>query len=177
MTKLPLVVDMDGTLIYEDLVKDTFLAFIKQNPFNLFRTVIWSTRGWAHVKRNISQVISVDPTTLNYVTPLLEYMQIEKASGRYLVLATGSDISYAKSIADHVGLFDEIVASDGIISMVSENKAHALNTRFGVKGYVYAGNSNADIPVWKDASAAIAVNVSPRVYKKLTKFMQPEMVF
>ena len=46
----PLVVDLDGTLIRSDLLIESFLLLIKQNPFNLFFVLLWLLKGKATLK-------------------------------------------------------------------------------------------------------------------------------
>ena len=75
------------------------------------------------------------------------------------MLVTASDRRLAEAVATHLGLFDEVIASDGVRNIKGKAKAEALERRFGVKGFVYAGNARADLAVWRKAQAAILVNV------------------
>jgi 4-hydroxybenzoate polyprenyltransferase len=59
-----------------------------------------------------------------------------------------------------LGIFDEVIASDGATNMTGATKAARLVKRFGERGFVYAGNSAVDGEVWKRAAAAIVVNGS-----------------
>ena len=54
----------------------------------------------------------------------------------------------AKPIAAHIGLFDDVMASDGKINLRNAAKRDALTKRFGERGYDYAGNSTDDLGVW-----------------------------
>jgi len=64
----------------------------------------------------------------------------------------------ARPIANHVGLFDDVMASDGKINLRNAAKRHALTARFGERGYDYAGNSNDDLGVWPGTREAVVVN-------------------
>ena len=64
-------------------------------------------------------------------------------------------------MAAHLELFDEVMGSDGTTNLEGETKARALVERFGDRGFDYAGNGPADLPVWKKARRAIAVNTPP----------------
>ena len=66
----------------------------------------------------------------------------------------------AKPVADYTGLFDEVLGSDGRTNLRSENKLKALVAKFGERGFDYAGNSSADLAVWRGAREAIVVNAS-----------------
>jgi hypothetical protein len=77
------------------------------------------------------------------------------------VLATASDLEMAKPVARHVGLFDEVLASDGRTNLRAAAKLDALTKKFGPRGFDYAGNSPVDLAVWNGAREAVVVNASP----------------
>src|SRR5262249_39702581 len=88
---------------------------------------------------------------------VLESIRTERARGRRIVLATAADSAIATRIADHLGLFDEVIASDGVKNVKGEAKARALAERFGEKGFDYAGDARADRHVWARAREAVVV--------------------
>jgi 4-hydroxybenzoate polyprenyltransferase len=159
---LPLCVDLDGTLVTTNTLHETLLA-VAGNLAVLALLPCWLLRGKALLKRELAHRASLDPTLLPYNQPLLEYLQREKASGRYLVLATAADRSIAEAIQAHLGLFDEIIASDGVHNLRGETKARVLAERFREQGFAYAGNDRTDLPVWRQATQAVLVNTSSRV--------------
>src|SRR5690606_10569303 len=107
----PLVVDLDGTLIRTDLLIESFMLLIKQNIFNLFMVVLWLLKGKATPKAEIARRVDIPVELLPYNQDLIEYLKKEKAKGRDIVLATASHVRYAHSVARHVGLFDDVLAS------------------------------------------------------------------
>jgi hypothetical protein len=70
------------------------------------------------------------------------------------VLATASDRRIAEAVAGHLGLFDEVLASDGIENLKGERKARALEDRFGKGAYDYVGDARADAAAWRSARTA-----------------------
>ena len=102
----------------------------------------------------------IDPATLPYHEPFLKFLREQKSAGRKIILATASDLQMAKPVADYVGLFDEVLGSDGKTNLRSGNKLKALVAKFGERGFDYAGNSSADLAVWRGAREAIVVNAS-----------------
>ena len=66
----------------------------------------------------------------------------------------------ARAIADHLGLFDDVVASDGVRNLKGTEKSRELVRRYGRKGFDYAGDSRADLAVWRDADGIVIVNAS-----------------
>ncbi len=165
--KLPLVVDLDGTLINTDVVYETVAKFLRQYPWRFGSLFIWWLKGRAHLKKAIANYITIDPKSLPYNQALLEYLRHQHQQGRELILATGTDESFAHTIADHLGLFKKVFASDGIVNLTSQNKANKLVEYYGQSKFIYVGNSAADLAVWKVAAAAIAVNAPGSVVEQL----------
>ncbi len=173
---LPLVVDLDGTLVRTDTLLEGLCALATGR--NIFR-VFWPhfLRGRAAFKRAVAEHAGLDPKLLPYNEGLLAYLRSQKARGRHLVLATAADIGMAQRIADHLGIFDTVIASDGAHNLKGDAKAHALTDRFGVKGFVYAGDSRADLAVWRVAHSAILVNASPSVTARAKALLPLESEF
>ncbi len=163
---VPLVVDLDGTLIRTDLMWESLSRLLRRNPLAIFQILFWWTRGRALLKQKLAARIRVDPATLPYHDKFLAWLRAEKNSGRKIILATASDLKMAQPVAAHVGLFDEVLASDGKTNLRSENKLRALTEKFGAHGFDYAGNSSADFAVWHGAREAVVVNASARVLRE-----------
>ncbi len=159
VARTPLCVDLDGTLLLGDVGIESALALIKQNPLYLFAMLLWLLRGYAVLKRNIAQRVTLNAATLPYDARVLEWVRTEKAT-RPCVLATASDALLVQPIADHLDCFSEILASDGVTNLAGSAKARALETRFGKGGFDYAGNSSSDLAVWPHARTVIVANPS-----------------
>ena len=160
---LPLIVDLDGTLIKTDLLIESFIALIKRNPFYGFFALIWLSRGKAVLKQEVAQRVDLDVTVLPYNKELLAYVRRQKEQGRTIALATASHQKYARQIADYLGLFDRIFATDGRVNLASANKAKQLSEAYGNKHFVYAGNAYPDLSVWAVSAAAIVVGPSKKL--------------
>ena len=158
--QVPLVVDLDGTLIKTDLLWESLARLLRRNPLWLFPVLFWWIRGRALLKQKLAAHITIDPATLPYNEPFLKFLREQKAAGRKIILATASDLQMAKPVADRTGLFDEVLGSDGKINLRSGNKLKVLVEKFGERGFDYAGNSSADLAVWRGAREAIVVNAS-----------------
>jgi apolipoprotein N-acyltransferase len=163
---VPLVVDLDGTLIRTDMMWESLSRRLRRNPLAIFQILWWWTRGRARLKQELAKRVQIDPATLPYHEPLLAWLRAEKNSGREIILATASDLKMAQPIAAYTGLFDEVLASDGKINLRSESKLRALTEKFGARGFDYAGNSSADFAVWRGARQAVVVNASHRVRRE-----------
>ncbi len=156
-----LCVDLDGTLIHTDLLYESLLTLLRQSPLTLVLLPLWILRGRAYFKQQIAARVQPDTTNLPYNEALLEKLRGERGRGRRMALVTGSPISFAQSVAAHLGLFDDVIATDDQVNLTGRRKAERLVQRYGARGFDYAGDSYADIPVWAAARHGWAVNVSP----------------
>jgi 4-hydroxybenzoate polyprenyltransferase/phosphoserine phosphatase len=161
---VPLVVDLDGTLISSDLLLESALMLAKKRPLAMLKMLFWLARGRAYLKRRIASETCPDAQTLPYNRALVDYLEAEKSSGRRLVLATGSDEAIARNVASELKLFDSILASDGNTNLTGARKRDRLVAEFGVKGFDYAGDSRRDRPVWAAARKAIVVGPNARLF-------------
>ncbi len=164
---IPLCVDLDGTLIRSDLLYEGLARLSKKGFFPLIQATFWLSKGRAGFKREVASRVALEPSSLPYDERLIEFLRGEKSRGRRLVLVTASDLRWAEQVAAHLGLFDEVMGSDGSTNLEGETKARALVARFGDRGFDYAGNGPADLPVWKKARSAIAVNAPPAIERGL----------
>jgi len=160
---IPLVVDLDGTLIQSDMMWESIARLVRRNPFAIFQLLFWWTRGRARLKQKLAARVQVNPAELALNEKFLAWLREEKKAGRKIILATASDLKMAQPIAARVGVFDEVLGSDGKTNLRSENKLRALTEKFGGRGFDYAGNSTADYAVWRGSRQAVVVNASPTV--------------
>jgi 4-hydroxybenzoate polyprenyltransferase len=175
--QIPLVVDLDGTLIKTDLMWESLARLLRQNPLQIFPVLSWWTRGRAFLKQQLAARVKIDPSTLPYNEKFLAWLRGQKSDGRKIILATASDLQMALPVAGHAGVFDEVLGSDGKTNLRSENKLTALTEKFGVRGFDYAGNSPADLAVWRGAREAVVVNACASLVKKASYYAKPGKVF
>lgn len=158
---LPLCVDLDGTLLRSDMLVESTLALMAQRPWLAFMLPVWLLRGKANLKQQVASRITVDPADLPYDERVLALLRDQP--GRQRVLCTASDESLARPVADHLGCFDEVIASNGKRNLSGHHKAQALVDRFGERGFDYAGNGSIDLSVWARARGAVVVNAGNRL--------------
>jgi apolipoprotein N-acyltransferase len=175
--QVPLCVDLDGTLIKTDLLWESLARLLRRNPFQLFLILFWWLRGRAFLKQQLARRVAINPATLPYNESFLAFLREQKSAGRKLVLVTASDRDMVLPVASHVGLFDEVLASDGRTNLRGKNKLKALVEKFGKRGFDYAGNSSADLAVWRGARLAIVVNAGPALVKRAAECAQPGPTF
>lgn len=170
---MPLCVDLDGTLVKTDMLMETLVAVVRRKPWLAFAVPLWLSRGRPALKRELAERACTDPACLPYDEVLLAELRRERAAGRHLVLATAADQCVAQSVAGHLGLFDEVMASDGAVNLKGEVKAVALAARFGERGFDYAGNDRFDIPIWKRSREALVAGATPGILRALAAANTP----
>lgn len=175
-TETPLCVDLDGTLIRSDLLIESALALLARQPLAIFSMLAWLLRGKAYLKRQIARRVELDASSLPYNHELIEWLRGER-SRRKVILCTASDRELASPVADHVAVFDEVIASDGQTNLSGSNKAKVLVARFGEKAFDYVGNAPVDLAVWKHARAAIVVEHSQTLSDAAAKVTTVEKRF
>jgi 4-hydroxybenzoate polyprenyltransferase/phosphoserine phosphatase len=154
---IPLVVDLDGTLIFSDLLWESLVLFLKKSFLRAWLLPLWVSKGKAAFKARLAAEVELDPAALPYDRALIELIREERARGREVVLATGSHTSFAGFIATHLDLFDRVLATFDGTNLTSHNKARELVALYGERGFDYVGNSTADVPVWLACRNAFSV--------------------
>jgi 4-hydroxybenzoate polyprenyltransferase len=175
-TPPPLCVDLDGTLIRTDLLVESALALLSRSPLMLFAMLAWLVRGKAVLKREIARRVELNAATLPYNEEVLAWVR-EQQPIRQTLLCSAADASLATLVADHVGGFDAVIASDGAVNLSGSNKAAALVERFGAQGFDYIGNAAVDLKVWKFARAAIVVEHNTRLSATAARVAPVERIF
>lgn len=154
----PLVVDLDGTLIRSDLLLESALLFIRAHPWSIFNLLLWLLQGKAYLKAQLAHAVKIEVANLPYENKVITLINSEKAMGRQIILATASHRIYADAIAVHLGVFDQVLATEGDINLSARKKRDRLVEDYAVGGFDYAGNSRDDLSVWQVARYAYVVN-------------------
>lgn len=176
ISRFPLVVDLDGTLTRTDTLFESVIQLIKKNPFSIF-VLLWALfQGRAEFKNAVSARVNISVDTLPYCIEFLDFVREQKKAGRRIILATATHSSIASMVAEHLGLFDDVIATDGSENIKGEKKLAAIRARVGTD-FCYAGDSRADLPVWQGAQSAVLVGVAPSVAALVHKNMPVEREF
>ena len=154
---IPIVVDLDGTLVRTDLLMETATQFVCRHPWRAPQLLLWLLGGRAHLKARLARATTLDPATLPYNNGLLDWLSAEGGKGRRLVLATASHRHLAEPVSSHLGLFNEVLATEEGHNLKGAAKRDCLVERFGQKGFDYLGNAATDLPVWAVARQAYVV--------------------
>lgn len=168
-----LVVDLDGTLLRSDMLFESFWSALGQNWQSPIKATQSLLNGKAALKRYLSGVARVDVATLPFDPDVIAYIEEWRSQGGRTALVTATDSTIAQSIADHLGLFDEVHGSDGETNLKGAHKASFLVDRFGKDQFAYMGDSKADLAVWDHTQHAITVN-APKSVRAATNKIAPD---
>jgi 4-hydroxybenzoate polyprenyltransferase len=174
---LPLCIDLDGTLLRIDSLHEATFSAVLADWRLLVHLPRWLAAGRAHLKQELAARWSFVAAHLPYNEPLVRLIEVERAQGRRIVLCTAADARIALAVAAHLGVFADVIASDGTTNLRGERKAAELSRRYGERGFVYAGNDGADFAVWRHAAAAVVVNASPSVVRGAAGLCRVAAVF
>lgn len=151
--KMPLVVDLDGSLIRSDLLHEAIFSLMFQSPFKLFSLIFSNFVSLASFKTAIAREFSVDPASLPWCERVVDFVREEHGSGRRVILATASPRLWADGVASHFGaVFSDVIASHGASNLKGKNKLLAIQRLLETdSGFAYIGNSKDDIPIFEAA--------------------------
>jgi phosphoserine phosphatase len=165
MSQPPLCVDLDGTLIAIDTLRECIRLLVREKPWLSPLLPLHLLRGRAVFKDCLAQLVKFEPEQLPYRWQVVEFLQAEQARGRRLILATAAHRRIAEAVAHYLGIFDVVIASDRLYNQKGVFKLAAIRDVVGVSVFDYMGDSIADLPIFQAARMAILVHPSKRLLK------------
>lgn len=155
---VPFCVDLDGTLVRDDTLWLLLIQSVKVAPFVTLRAFFaLLTGGKAKAKRLLAKHVPLDVSTLLFNEQILDCVKAARSAGSPVWLVTASDQLTAEQIANHLGLFDRVIGSDGVQNLRGPLKAKRLVEECGDGGFDYLGDGDTDLPVWKAARKVSAL--------------------
>lgn len=173
---VPLVIDLDGTLLRSDLLVEAIFAFIGRHPTAILKLIAAFFRGRAGLKDFLAQTIEVDPAILPYDEAVLEHIRRARAEGQPTLLVSASHETYVEAVARHLGLFDEHIGSNATRNLKGRDKAKLLVEKFGQRAFDYVGDSAADLRIWECARGCVSIRSSAGTARRLRK-IAPDALF
>ena len=161
-----LFVDLDGTLIKEDLSNLAFVDYLKKNPLKLIlNLLIFLIRGRPFLKEKISKNFTVPLNKLNFNKSALEYIRNVKNHHRVVYLISGSHQTLVNQIDQHLKIFFESFGTSNNFNLVGNNKIKFINESLKIRDFDYLGNSKKDLPIWDYTKKIIYTNASSSLKK------------
>ena len=177
--QIPLVVDLDGTLIRTDLFFEASLVYIFKNPFRIFKMIYWFLKkGRGYLKLQIEKHVPLNVSCMPWNMDVISWLKKERETGRPLVLVTGATQNYAQQVALHLNLFSKVFGVNRTRMRLSgKNKGRFLYQLYGYQNFDYIANSHFDYPVWKLARSCMVAYAFPFVVRKAQKLFNVVQVF
>jgi 4-hydroxybenzoate polyprenyltransferase/phosphoserine phosphatase len=163
---IPLVVDLDGTLLLTDTLHESFVATLFRSFGIGLASALKGLRNRAAAKRYLSDRHKLDVSLLPQRDNLVELIRAERDRGREVHLVTAADQSIADRVRSEFGLFTSATGSDGARNLKGEVKLAYLRQRFPA-GFLYAGDSVTDGPIFRAARGAILCDLGPEAARDL----------
>ncbi len=175
-----LFVDLDGTLVATDVMREALLLASYSAPWAAVRFFASAMKGRAEAKRVLAERVQPDVQRLPYQQDVLDFLRNEKKQGRQLVLATASDMIWAEAVASHVGLFNDVIASDGQRNLKGAGKLVAIQSycrQRGLETFAYMGDAKVDLPIWEQAEQIYVVAPTPLLLDAIRRIAEPTRIF
>ena len=155
--KAPLILDVDGTFLKTDLLLEAFWAGLGQAPFATMAAALRHFRRPAALKAALAEHVTLRMDLMPVREDIRDLAQEAAAEGHDVGFASASHAPWVESLAEAQGIAGPVYGSDGVVNLKGPAKAALLKETYGAGGYIYAGDADADLPVWRDAQAAIVV--------------------
>lgn len=151
----PLYVDLDGTLYPGDTLWDQVALVLQRVPMEAIALPFVLLRGPLPAKSWLADRALPDAALLPYRQTLVDLCRAERERGRRVVLATAAHRRVAAAVADHLGCFDAVIATD-TVNRKGALKLAAIRDDSVDRSFLYAGDSAADRGIWSASKGAIA---------------------
>ena len=163
-----LFVDLDGTLIKEDLSELAFYHSLKNFPFKtLFYLFIFLFKGRSYLKYKISKNYIIPFEKLTYNKAAFDFIRDVKNRHRAVYLISGSHQILVDQMGKYLNIFFESFGTRDNFNMVGSNKVKFINEKLKIIDFDYFGNSHKDLPIWKYTKRVIHTNASSSLIKTI----------
>jgi len=161
-----LFVDLDGTLIREDLSHLAFVHSLKKHPFKtLFYLLVFLFKGKPYLKHKISKNFDIPFENLTFNKAALNFIREVKNRHQAVYLISGSHQILIDKMGKYLNIFFESFGTRDEYNMVGDNKVRFIKENLKIHDFDYLGNSYKDLPIWKFTKRAIHTNAPQKLIK------------
>lgn len=158
---IPIVVDLDSTLLATDTLWEQLVFGLFHEPLALLEALPQLLRGRAALKVSLAARIPLPIETLPLRADLVDWLRGEAARGRDIHLCSAANQNVVDAIARRLNIFASAMGS-GAANLKGQAKA-AMLARLFPDGFCYVGDAGADLPVWAAAETVGLAGASPAV--------------
>ena len=171
---LHLICDLDDSLIKTDCLFEQWIQLLKVNPLKFIQSFFWFFKGRAYFKAQLAQCTEFDASDLPYRESVIEFIkEFKNSQNCKVILASASPEPWVSSVAKHLQLFDHVLASNSQSNLKGEQKLKAIQGLLGDSPWSYIGDSEADLPIWRQSAQIIAVNPSSSLIHQIKHLNKP----
>ncbi|MFN4141764.1 UbiA family prenyltransferase [Aestuariivirga sp.] len=165
----PLILDLDGTLLLGDMLLESLALVVRRNPLSVILCIWWLVSGGRPLlKAKLADIAYPDIAFVPVNAAVASLAEREHAAGRPVVLATAANELIARRFAQRFPFISRVFASDATRNLKGGRKRDVLMESFP-GGFIYAGDSTADLPVWKRSAAAVTVGAPASLVAAVTR--------
>lgn len=164
-TSTPLYVDLDGALCATDTLWESLLELVRRQPLLLPQVPFWILKGKSRFKDEVARRVLPDVATLPIRPEVMELLANRKAAGDAIILATAADSRIARAVAERVGLFSDVLASDGETNLAAANKLDAVRAHARGGPFDYVGDSKADLVIFRHCRKGYVAGPNEKVWQ------------
>lgn len=168
-----LYVDLDGTLTQSDLMVESLIGLLKTDLHSIWALPGWLMQGKPTLKRRLTEKAMPHVEELPYWPQVLTYLHEQRSQGRRLILATAADPQAAQRVAEHLGLFDGVLASSAQRNLKGKAKLEAIREDADGEPFAYLGDCAADEPIWAAASERLMAGGNAKLHRRVTRDGRP----
>ncbi|NTA39807.1 UbiA family prenyltransferase [Agrobacterium salinitolerans] len=168
---LPIIVDLDGTLVLSDTLHETTVIALFRNPLGLVRSLPALAKGRHLVKAALAKEVDITEEILPLREDLVKWLREKAAEGHELHLCSAADQTIVDKVAERVGIFASATGS-ATSNLKGKAKAQYLAEQFP-NGFIYAGDHAVDMPVWQASQGIVLAGVSEQVARRAKSLGKP----
>lgn len=178
---LPVVVDLDGTLVLSDTLDETIALLLFRRPFALLRALPSAAAGPLAFKTALSREADLTEQPMPLRDDLIQWLGHMAETGHDIHICSAAHQSIVDVLASRLGISASAVGSL-TSNLKGRAKAEFLTSRFP-GGFIYVGDSAADLPVWAASQGIVLAGASDAVSRQaqalgkpvLTQFQNPKL--
>lgn len=163
MSKVPLIVDLDGTLTPADVSLEAFVRYASGGLMNLVRLLLWLLRGRSFAKAMVARARPLNAASLPLRPEVVALIHEARADGRPIILASASHRRNIARVARETGLFDTAIGTDARSNLKGRAKLAAIRAVLGTGAFDYIGDSRADVTIWAAARRGYSCGTLPNL--------------
>src|SRR5689334_12817570 len=114
---VPLVIDVDGTLIKTDFLYEALFQLAARHPLELWRVPMWLFKGKAGFKAALADYGDPGAASIPLREETLALIATARDAGRPIYLASASDRRFVHQLAKRLGGITGVFASDGELNL------------------------------------------------------------